>query len=135
MLDCKYKICQWPDCDKTCGLNPVGDYSTGAALIHHLQNEIQKKDKTLSEVYSILGKVKTDIFKDIIPLEEALGVITAEYESTCPLGYTDCFNDPGWLKYWDYDEWKKDGCPMVCSYYKENMGYLCPEYYNSEDDM
>lgn len=140
MLDCKHKICCWPECNKTCGLVPASDYPVGASeeeeLIYHLQDEIAKRDKLIKNVYRILTNVKTDIFKDLIPLEEALEVTTADYEPACPLNYTDCLNDPGWLKFWDYDEWKKSGCPEVCHHYKDDgTGYLCAGYYNPEEDM
>lgn len=140
MIDCKHKICCWPECDKTCGLVPVGDYPVGASeeedLIYHLQEEIKKRDKFIENIYWTLKDAHNKIDNALIPTYGILKDATADYEPACPLGYSDCLNDPAWLKYFDYDEWKKDGCPTTCHHYKgKGTGYLCEGYYNSEDDM
>ena len=44
MIKCVHDECQWPECDKTCGMVPTGDYAVGSSaeeqLIYHLQERI-----------------------------------------------------------------------------------------------
>lgn len=136
MINCKYKICQWPECDKTCGLVPTGDYLVGTSeeeeLIYHLQNEIIKKDKALAALNKAFHLLKNDIITEMKNASEQFMIETSEFEICCPLKYPDCGNDPGWRKHFDYEDWVEDGCPSECSFYAEGMGYYCPHYYDED---
>lgn len=129
MLKCEYKTCQWPECNKTCGLVPKGDYVAGSCAEENLIYELQKRieqlqiDAVTARVYANRLRGNLNMLLDTIPQ-------THDYERTCPFGYSDCVYDPGYIREFYLDEWIEDGMPTTCGDIcggKEDGGY-CNNY-------
>ena len=112
MIKCIYDQCQWPECDKTCGLVPTGDYAVGSCaeegLIYYLQSELAKITTKASAVNVYLNRIKINANDAHDILVEPL------YERTCPYGYHDCVYDPGYLRKYHKEDWIANGMPVSC---------------------
>lgn len=130
MLKCIHDQCQWPECDKTCGLVPTGGYIAGSSaeekLILHLQNEIAELLATLDSTKFHLGRAINNICSELTIIESDLPAIN-EYIPSCPHGYCDCVYDPAYIRKHYPDWWKDLGMPTSCK--------NCPdgERYDDED--
>lgn len=129
MLKCLYNECRWPECDKTCGLVPPGDYAVGSCpeegLIYHLQNEVARMKNIILTTRIHASRINTNALEI---LKSCPAVDT--YERTCPYGYQDCVYDPGYLRAFYPEEWVEDGMPTTCG---ESCGGKDGGYCNNYD--
>lgn len=129
MLKCIHDQCQWPECDKTCGLVPTGDYVAGSCaeegLITHLQEEIAGLKNTLIVNQQQLSFLSMDLHDSIKRIRSVSAI--EDYIPTCPHGYCDCVYDPAYIRKYYPDWWKDLGMPTSCK--------NCPngEKYDDED--
>lgn len=113
MLKCKYNDCRWPECEKTCGLVPPGDYAVGSCpeegLIYELQRRIEQLqcDAVTARVYANRLRGNLNMLLDAIPS-------SSDYERVCPYEYMDCVYDPGYLRKYHPETWEKMGMPITC---------------------
>ena len=128
MIKCIHDECCWPECDKTCGLTPTGNYEAGSSaeesLIHHLQCRI---DELLAANEEFRQKIMAA--KMIVrSLEKSLWIPTEEevaYEKVCLHGWVDCIHNPEYIRR-NYPEWWVElGMPTECT--EESC------YYDDED--
>lgn len=129
MLKCEYKTCQWPECNKTCGLVPEGDYVIGSCaeegLIYELQKRIEQlqTDAVTARVYANRLRGNLDMLLDAIPSLN-------DYQRVCPYGYADCVYDPGYIKTYYPQKWIEMGMPIACG---ESCGGKDGGYCNDYD--
>ena len=128
MNKCIHSRCQWPQCDKTCGLVPTGDYKAGSSeyepLIKHLIEEIVslkiQLDSTnfwVSAALDSLKPVQTDLTHAYNESN------TSSYYPTCPHGYCDCVYDPAYIRH-NHPKWWIDlGMPTSCNHCLEGERY------------
>lgn len=128
MIKCIHDECCWPECDKTCGLTPTGNYEAGSSAeespIHHLQCRIDELLAANEEF-----RQKTMAAKMIVrSLEKSLWIPTEEevaYEKVCLHGWVDCIHNPEYIRR-NYPEWWVElGMPTECT--EESC------YYDDED--
>ena len=127
MISCPFDKCEYPACDRTCGLDEPG-------IIAMLQKQIEVLDTYRRNMN--LGLL------EIRHLEEYLDKLQREgyrdefnYYEECP--YEDCILNPMEMKQWRTEYWQKKGCPNRCSYFIDKpdtpgLGeWDCP-YYDDE---
>lgn len=126
MIKCIHDKCQWPECDKTCGMVPTGDYVVGSCaeeeLIYHLQKELDRANASLAAVINHANAM-------INSLKSISVVPECGYEPTCPYGYVDCVYDPAYLREYNFDYWVECGMPTGCGESVCENG----EWYDNED--
>lgn len=128
MIKCIYNECQWPECDKTCGMVPIGDYVVGSSaeeqLIHHLQERIAEllvdREGTRAMLYEVERIVKQTTRQCDWGYDE-----DEACAKVCLYGYTDCIRNPEYLRRHHKEWWKELGMPTRCT--EENC------YYDDED--
>ena len=132
MIKCIHDKCCWPECDKTCGLVPTGDYVAGSSeyepLIKHLIEETTNLKTQLDSVNFWVSAALKDITHFRLNLENAQSESdTNDYVPTCPHGYYDCVYDPAYIRKYYPNWWKDLGMPTSCK--------NCPdgERYDDED--
>ena len=132
MIKCIYDQCQWPECDKTCGLVPTGDYVAGSCaeekLIAHLQGRIEDLMDTLKASQLYASSLLLSLSQVTRQVQDFKAFVdTDSYVPTCPHGCCDCVYDPAYIRKHYPDWWKDLGMPTSC----EN----CPngERYDDED--
>ena len=114
MIKCIYDECQWPECDKTCGLTPTGDYSLGSCpeegLIYHLQEQIKEllkaNDKLKQQFIAARSAVRH--------LNASLSVPSYDYAKFCQFNYNDCVYNPEYIRRNHPDWWVELGMPIDC---------------------
>ena len=126
MLRCKYDECQWPECEKTCGLVPAEEnYPVGASLeeglIYHLQGRIGELKAEIAECHRLMTQARIDARQ----IERALMTSTDfdNYTRVCKYGYHDCVCDPGYIRKHYPDWWEELGMPITCDECKDGSGY------------
>lgn len=128
MLKCKYETCCWPECEKTCGLVPAGDYVVGSCaeedLIYHLQEKIRNVEAKATAARIFTNRVKDEANRVLESLAEP------SYEKVCPYGYTDCVYDPGYIRKYYPSTWIEMGMPTTCG---ESCGGKDGGYCNDYD--
>lgn len=122
MIKCIYDECQWPKCDKTCGMVPPGDYPFGVCheekLIYHLQQRISKLNAELRNLRLDAVALNNVINKNLLRIINPLTNLDAEFEcrcaETCLHGYIDCVHNPEYIRR-NYPEWWIElGMPIFC---------------------
>ena len=119
MLKCVHNECQWPECDKTCGLAPEGDYILGTSpeepLIYHLQKRVEellKANKELKQQFTVARSI-------VNKLDQSLMVLPETEEAcikACKFGFYDCIHNPEYIRR-NYPDWWVDlGMPTECSH-------------------
>lgn len=104
MRKCLYEKCQFPNCERTCGLSLE-------ELIVSLQSEIQKltsERKTMLLYFTNINqysKLSMDKFN----------TYENEMREHCKEGYCDCVNNPWYLRKFHSDYWKEIGMPTKCA--------------------
>lgn len=121
MIKCIHKTCKWPECDKTCGKVPKGDYIIGSSteekLIYYLQDQIEKLSKKNKEMFNTIQLLRSNLTTYIQkPLGQIANELSLEYERVCPFGKIDCVYDPGYIRHYYPDWWKELGMPTTCSH-------------------
>ena len=118
MIRCIYDECQWPNCDKTCGLTPAEDYVLGdckeEALIFHLQDEIKALSEKIDAIDKHLGSTLFLINQAYHSIPEK----TTRYDKcaeVCKFGYGDCIYNPMYIKMTYPDWWVELGMPTECA--------------------
>lgn len=132
MIKCIHDQCQWPECDKTCGLVPTGDYVAGSCaeegLIAHLQQTIQDMHLSLNETRLLVLNCRLSLQGATKSLQSiAEHMAPDNYVPTCLHGYCDCVYDPAYIRKYHLDWWIDLGMPTSCK--------NCPngERYDDED--
>ena len=131
MLKCKYDECCWPECDKTCGLVPPGDYAVGSCpeegLIYHLQTKLRNAEVQAAAARVFANRVKNEANLIIESVSKP------DYECACPYGYMDCVYDPGYIRKYHSEWWVELGMPTTCgeSCGGKEGGYC--SHYDDED--
>lgn len=129
MIKCIHDQCQWPECDKTCGMVPTGDYVAGSCaeekLIAHLQKQIESLTNMLHINQQQLAFLSIDLNNNLKRVRSLTNI--EEYRPTCPHGNIDCVYDPAYVRRYYPDWWVKLGMPTSCQ--------NCPngERYDDED--
>lgn len=129
MIKCIHAQCQWPNCDKTCGMVPTGDYVAGSCaeekLIAHLQEQIEGLTNMLHINQQQLAFLSIDLNNNLKRVRSLTNI--EEYHPTCPHGNIDCVYDPAYIRRYHPDWWVKLGMPTSCQ--------NCPngERYDDED--
>lgn len=126
MIKCIHEECQWPECEKTCGLVPAEEnYPVGASLeeglIYYLQGRIGELKTELAECKAIM----CDWHRNLNKLAHTIKVPNAcdDYERVCKYGYMDCVCDPGYIRKHYPDWWKDLGMPITCDECEDGSGY------------
>lgn len=117
MIKCVHLECQWPECDKTCGMVPTGDYVIGSSaeegLIYHLQERINQLLDDRHEMKLLLTEVQRATALALKPLawdyEEARACA-----AVCKHGYADCVNNPEYERRNHAKYWVEEGMPTEC---------------------
>lgn len=117
MIKCVRDECSWPECDKTCGLVPSGDYVIGSSaeekLIYHLQQRI-------GELLNEQSVIRQNMAAAQYAFDNAYKFFRApdiEYEAckkACKFGLTDCIHNPEYLRRNYPDWWIELGMPIDC---------------------
>ena len=120
MIKCIYKQCRWPECDKTCGMVPTGDYVAGSSaeekLIYHLQDELAKLHTHLYQVRNKINNIYDAQRKLRQQIDDAASeCFEDEYTPSCPHGLVDCVYDPAYIRCYATDWWIKLGMPIECT--------------------
>lgn len=130
MIKCIHDQCRWPECDKTCGLVPTGDYVAGSCaeegLIAHLQEEIERLHGAFREQKLYLQNARfscMELSKRLNYAHEVLFDSVNGYVPTCPHGYSDCVCDPAYIRRYHPDWWKDLGMPTSCENCPNGEGY------------
>ena len=130
MIKCIHDECRWPECDKTCGLVPSGDYAVGSSaeekLIYHLQH---RNDELLAEIAELRQRMTSiQIALDKIcrgfntPIDKVKRLSKA-----CKFGYVECIHNPEYIRRNYPDWWIELGMPIDCPNCEEG------DYYDDED--
>lgn len=126
MIKCIYEECQWPECEKTCGLVPAEEnYPVGASLeeglIYHLQGRIGELKAEIAECHRLMTQARINARQ----IDRALITPTDfdNYPRACKYGYLDCVCDPGYIRKHYPDWWKDLGMPTTCDECKDGSGY------------
>lgn len=127
MVKCVHNECQWPECDKTCGLVPTGDYEAGSSaeesLIHHLQcriDELLTANKELRQKITAAKMIVRSFDRNLyIPTEEDIAC-----SKVCLYGRADCVYNPEYIRRNDPEWWVELGMPTEC---KEESCYYYDE--------
>lgn len=106
MLKCTHKTCQYPKCDKTCGLGLE-------ELITQLQTENAQLRQELFNLNLHINSVRyalREADKNLVKCYPSIN----EYTPTCPHGFVDCVYDPAYLKEYCTEWWIELGMPTSC---------------------
>lgn len=117
MIKCIHNECQWPECDKTCGLVPTGDYAVGSSLeeglIYHLQGRIAdllaEREETRALVFEVNRVAKLAARECSWDYDEVKACV-----KVCKHGYADCVNNPEYMRRYHTECWIEDGMPTEC---------------------
>ena len=115
MLKCVHKNCQYPDCEKTCGLNLEELIAQLQVENKQLRQELFNLNTNISLVRLSLRETKTRLLKCYPSINK--------YTLTCPHGFMDCVYDPAYLKEYCFDWWKELGMPTSCENCKNGERY------------
>lgn len=125
MIKCVYDECQWPECDKTCGLAPTGDYEAGSSaeerLIYHLQHRVDEllaENAELRQKFEVARSCVRQINNIYIPNH-----IEKRLVKGCKFGYEDCIHNPEYIRYHYPDWWVELGMPVDCPNCNEDNCY------------
>lgn len=117
MIRCVYNECQWPNCDKTCGMVPEGDYAVGScaeeALIYHLQKRIEELKNTVWNMRLGVSRIRQDAGQFL----NAYHPEPTEYQAcsmVCPFGEGDCIHNPEYIRRHYPNWWVELGMPTTC---------------------
>lgn len=117
MVKCVHNECQWPECDKTCGLVPTGDYEAGSSaeegLIYHLQHRVDELLAANSNLKSQIKSVKNIVYS----MDKALYLPTEEEiacAKVCLYKHSDCIYNPEYLRRHYTKAWIRMGMPTEC---------------------
>lgn len=117
MIKCVHLECQWPECDKTCGMVPTGDYVIGSSaeeqLIYHLQERINQLLDDRAEMKLLLTDVQRTTALALKPLAWDYDEARA-CAAVCQHGYTDCVNNPEYERRNHTKYWVEEGMPTSC---------------------
>ena len=131
MIKCIHDECQWPECDKTCGLVPSGDYTVGSSaeekLIYHLQHRNDELLAEISELRQVMTSTKIALDKIYRGFNAPLTDKVKRLSKGCKFGYIECIYNPEYIRYNDPDWWVDLGMPIDCPDCKEG------ELYDDED--
>lgn len=130
MLKCDRHICEYPDCEKTCGLSEL-------ELIKHLQKQVRDARVDIRWAESTLYAIRAQVDRVHGEIKQRLPA----YEPTCPCGYIDCVGDPAYIRWTNPKWWKELDMPTSCAdlnYGKpchkvDEDGNLYCEHYDDED--
>lgn len=103
MIKCIYDECQWPECNKTCGMEPE-------ELIYHLQARINELLKEREEIRDFFRQA---MVKGAQWLERNYDIDVA-CARVCKHGYTDCVYNPEYMRRFYPECWIEDGMPTEC---------------------
>ena len=115
MLKCIHKTCQYPNCEKTCGLSLE-------ELIAQLQVENKQLRRELFNLNTNISLVRMNLYEADKRLNKCYPS-TNEYTPTCPHGFMDCVYDPAYLKEYCTEWWIKLGMPTSCENCKNGERY------------
>lgn len=118
MVKCIHTKCQYPKCDRTCGLG-------SNSIIKMLQEQIEE---LLVERALLRGKLY-NIYNESRQIHEYLNPENNFNEAcakVCAHGYTDCIHNPEYLRRYHPEYWVELGMPTEC----KNDEYC---YYDDED--
>lgn len=105
MKKCDFENCQYPMCDMECGLS-----------LSELAESLVEENEELREEIAKFNDKMWEIRKLTSPY-----LYAKDYTPTCPLGHTDCLNDPAYLRKHNHNAWENLGRPINC------MGVLVNE--------
>lgn len=122
MLKCKYDedCSHYPLCGKTCGLSLEELFWLKNSQIRELERKLGEATFTLSTIISMCYNGKDKIKK-------------ADYEPTCPYGYTDCVSDPAYIRAYYPKWWEELDMPTECECANEYKEGCSCRYYDDED--
>lgn len=120
MIKCIYEHCQWPECDKTCGMVPTGDYVVGSSaeekLIYYLQDELAKLRIRLYQMGNKINGIYDAQYRLRCRIDDVMEECQEdEYTPSCPHGFVDCVCDPAYIRYYYPDWWVELGMPIKCT--------------------
>lgn len=106
MIKCIYDECQWPECNKTCGMG-------SEELIYHLQARINELLKERKEIRDFFRQQMQAMVKGTkwLALDYDIDMACAQ---ACRHGYTDCVYNPEYMRRFYPECWIEDGMPTEC---------------------
>lgn len=117
MIKCVHDECKWPECDKTCGFVPTGDYVIGSSaeerLIYHLQERIAELLAEREGTRAMLHEVERVVRQTTRQCSWGYDEDEA-CSKVCKYGYTDCVNNPEYMRRFHPECWIEDGMPTEC---------------------
>lgn len=113
MKRCEFENCQYPLCDMECGLTPSELAESLVEENEELREEIAKFNDKMWEIRKLTSPY----------------LYAKDYTPTCPLGHTDCLNDPAYLRKHNREAWENANRPINCAgaYLNEETGF-CSNY-------
>lgn len=127
MISCPFDKCEYPACDRTCGLDEPGIITMLQKQIEVLNTYRRNMNLGLLEIRHLeeyLGQLQHEGYKDIF-----------NHYKECK--FIDCIHNPMEMKQWRQEYWQEKGCPNRCSYFIDKpdtpgLGeWDCP-YYDNE---
>ena len=129
MIKCKYKMCQYPDCGRECGMSD-----------HDLIQHLVKEYGDLHFEYVTLRECCRGAIDVAYRGIHALTDQRKDYTPTCKCGYYDCVGDPAYIRCYHPKWWEELGMPTSCAdlnygkdiCYEEDGEWYC-DHYDDED--